>query len=960
MLKKIDPKPDQVKIEKKILSFWEKHKIFDKLREKIAGQPKWSFLDGPITANNPMGVHHAWGRTYKDFFQRYKAMRGFDQRFQNGFDCQGLWVEVEVEKELGIKCKKDIENYGIDKFVEKCKERVKKYAKIQTEQSIRLGQWMDWENSYYTMSDENNYAIWHFLKTCQERGYLYKGKDAVPWCPRCGTAISQHEILTEEYQELTHDSIYLKLPIEGRKNSYFLVWTTTPWTIPGNVALAIDPEKNYGEYQKDGEILILIQKVGDKLLGGAKKYLLGKKLLGLKYQGPFDDLSRVEKARAKNSQTFHTVVSGKDLVTEEEGTGIIHIAPGAGSEDFTLGKVANLPVIELIDEAAIYLSDLGKLSGQNAKKRPEIILDYLRQKDEGKFVYKIEKYTHRYPTCWRCKEELVWRVVDEWYIGMDKLRKPLMVVSKKIKWMPEWGLDRELDWLTNMSDWLISKKRYWGLALPIWECDCGNFEVVGSHEELKSRAVEGWEAFDGHTPHRPWIDKVKIRCSRCNKLASRIPDVGNPWLDAGIVPFSTMGYFKDKKYWREWFPADFICESFPGQFRNWFYSVIAMSTVLENTNPAKTILGYALVRDEKGEEMHKSKGNAIWFDEAVEKMGADLMRWMYLAAPPYHNLNFGYGPAGKVMKRFLLIFWNVYNFFITYAPESSRANPGKSQNILDRWILSKLNNLIKQVTDHLEKYEADKASKKIEDFVLDLSTWYLRRSRKRQDSFFFPTLYLILKNLLTIMAPAMPALAEEIYQILKEPTDPESIHLVNWPSPETSLIDDALEEKMTKVRNTVEIIRRLREEAKIKLRQPLGRISVSWKDKEIPKEYQPLILDEANILEFDLKTKGKSKKVGDILVILDIEISGKLRKQGMVRELIRQIQAQRKISNLIPTDLFNLYWQTDDEQMSQILADPKFQSLILEKAHLRKIIPSRENLDQEIRVNQAKIRIRIK
>ncbi|MBI3631269.1 MAG: class I tRNA ligase family protein, partial [Candidatus Staskawiczbacteria bacterium] len=705
------------------------------LREKNKGKERWSFLDGPITANNPMGVHHAWGRTYKDLFQRYKAMQGYEQRYQNGFDCQGLWVEVEVEKELGFKNKKDIEKYGIDKFVEKCKERVNKYSAIQTEQSIRLGQWMDWDNSYYTMSDENNYAIWHFLKKCQKDGYLYKGRDSVPWCPRCGTAISQHEILAEEYKEITHKAIYFKLPILDKKFSgiKFLVWTTTPWTMPANVALAINPDLEYGLYDNDKEKLILLNDLAKSVLparaDGEKDFSLektfkGKTLKGLKYEGPFDDLPRVKKISAENLRTFHTVVLDKDLVTATEGTGIIHIAPGAGEEDFKIGQKENLVVIDVIDEGAVYLSGMDNFSEKNAKENPEIIFDYLKSHKGGEFFYKAKDYTHRYPTCWRCKKELVWRVVDEWYISMEKLRKPLEQITKKINWIPSFGKERELDWLKNMHDWLISKKRYWGLALPIFECECGDFEVVGSKKELEEKAVEGWEDFKNNSPHRPWADNIKIKCHKCGKLVSRIPDVGNPWLDAGIVAYSTTNYFSDKSYWKKWFPAELVCESFPGQFKNWFYSLLVMSVVLENTNPVKTIFGYASVKDEKGEEMHKSKGNAIWLDDAIKVIGADPMRWMFLKQNPAENLSFGYNAANEAKRR-LLTLYNVYTFFSTYVKKEELLNINLNpspKNILDKWILSKTDHLIGASEFSLDKYDVAKVILATEDFFInDLS-----------------------------------------------------------------------------------------------------------------------------------------------------------------------------------------------------------------------------------------------
>jgi len=733
--------------EKEILKFWKDQNIFEKLREKNKHGKHWSFLDGPITANNPMGVHHAWGRTLKDLFQRFHSMKGEKLRYQNGFDCQGLWVEVEVEKELKFNTKKDIEKYGIGKFVNKCKQRAEKYSKIQTEQSKRLGYWMDWDNSYYTMSDENNYMIWHFLKKVWGNKELYKGKDSVPWCPRCGTALSQHEILSEEYKEIIHDSIYFKLPILrrqgsggqviGKENEYFLVWTTTPWTLPANVALAVGEEIDYvkieivdskNESIKKGEKYIFSESLftgkgahpeGEPESGGLSqniflfkcskdddifnalkvkivKEFTGKELesLNLKYSGPFDNLARVQEAQKENPETFHSVISDKELVTTEEGTGIVHIAPGCGAEDFQLGKERNLPVLAVIDESANYLDGLGEFSKQNAKKNPEIIFDYLK-KAGSKYLFKIEPYKHRYPTCWRCKQELVWRVVDEWYISMDKLRYKMMEVTKKINWIPKFGLDRELDWLKNMRDWLISKKRYWGLALPIWECECGHFEVIGSKQELKEKAVEGWEEFEGNSPHKPWIDNVKIKCLKCGKIISRIPDVGNPWLDAGIVPFSTyidpdskkLSYTSDKKYWGKWFPADFVTECFPGQFKNWFYSLIAMATVLENINPFKTLLGHGLVKDEKGEEMHKSKGNAIWFDDAVEKMGADVMRWMYILNNPVIDLRFGYHKGEEIKKQMFIPLLNIVNFYKMFSNNANDANfnaNDANKNILDK------------------------------------------------------------------------------------------------------------------------------------------------------------------------------------------------------------------------------------------------------------------------------------
>jgi isoleucyl-tRNA synthetase len=924
-----------------------------------------------------MGVHHAWGRTYKDLLQRYNAMRGFDERYQNGFDCQGLWVEVEVEKELGFKNKKDIEVYGVDKFVEKCKERVMKYSAIQTQQSIRLGQWMDWDHSYYTMSDQNNYAIWHFLKKCWEKGYLYKGKDSVPWCPRCGTAISQHEILTEEYKLINHKAIYFKLPIiEGKlKGKKFLVWTTTPWTIPANVALVVNPDFEYGIYQKEQEEIILLVSLAEKILSSGYvliKKIKGDDLQGLKYQAPFDHLPRVQKAQQENPDTFHTVVIDKDLVTEIEGTGIVHCAPGAGQEDFMIGKREHLPVIDVIDESAVYLDGLGEFSGNNAKKNPEIIFEYLKHYQDGVFLYNIEDYLHKYPTCWRCKQELVWRVVDEWYISMEKLREPLENIVKEIQWIPSFGKERELDWLKNMHDWLISKKRYWGLALPIFECECGHFEVIGSKEELEKRAAEGWEQFEGNSPHKPWIDAIKITCKKCKKLVSRIKDVGSPWLDAGIVPFSTLQYFEDKSYWKKWFPAQMVCESFPGQFKNWFYSLLVMSAVLEDAAPVKTIFGYASVKDDKGEEMHKSKGNAIWFDEAVEKIGADPMRFMYARQNPADNLHFGYKAADDIKKK-LLTLYNVYTFFTTYVDKKDFPVVGvdvdvdvvdKSSHILDIWIISKITHLIGVTTFSLDKYDIAKMALAIEDFFInDLSLWYIRRSRKRFHEVSIDrkeaieTLYYVLINLMKVLAPVMPFFAEQMYQDLKTKDMPESVHLCDWPESKDIATNLDLELKMDEVRTIVNLALAERALKSIKVRQPLASLTIKDKNSKIKDsiELLDLIKDEVNVKEvlFDDRIEQNIK--------LDTTITDVLKEEGIMRDLIRFIQDYRKEQGLKPEDRISV-WFSCEAPLIKILENNKkvlLQEIRAKEMTVNNVMDS-GILEKETLVNGQSLSITIK
>ncbi len=944
------------KYEEKILKFWKENNVFQKLQKKIKGQKPWSFLDGPITANNPMGVHHAWGRTYKDLMQRYKAMQGFDERFQNGFDCQGLWVEVEVEKELGFKNKKDIEEYGIEKFVQKCKERVKKYSEIQTNQSIRLGQWMDWDNSYFTMSDENNYAIWYFLKKCKEENLLYKGRDVVPWCPRCGTAISQHEILTEEYKEITHQSIFIKLPIKGEKNKFFVAWTTTPWTLPANVALAVNPDLDYVEIKNEEGSFILLEEKKDLISGEVVKKMKGKSLEGLEYEGMFDNLPEAKKSIDGYP---HKVVLWEE-VTTEEGTGIVHIAPGCGQEDFQLSKELNLPAVNPTNDESRYVEGFGPLSGKLVSEVNSLIFENLEKKG---LVLRIENYTHRYPTCWRCKSELIFRLVDEWYISMDKMRDKLMVTAKKIKWIPSFGLERELDWLGHMDDWLISKKRYWGLTLPIYECQCGNFDVIGSKEELKERAVEGWDEFKSKSPHRPQVDKIKIKCSKCGEIISRIPDVGNPWLDAGIVPFSTIKYFEDKEYWKKWFPIKFICESFPGQFKNWFYSLIVMSTILEESVPSETIFGYATVVDEKGEEMHKSKGNAIWFDEAIEKIGADIARWMYIRKNPSMNLKFGYNVARET-KRKVLTLWNSYNFFKIYTSKEDIKKIEeaflKSDNILDQWIISRFNSLIKNVTEKLDSYNIYKSALAIEDFFIeDLSLWYIRRSRRRlqrpqnekEKKEITGTFYYILLNLCKIIAPMMPFLAEEMYLELKKEEMPESIHLFDWPKYEESRIDNKLENKMDEVREIVNKVLAERSELGIKVRQPLNNLEISNKELEKEEELLEIIKKEVNVKNVSF---GEEMK-------LDTKITPELKKEGELRDFIRKVQMMRKKAGLTPEDLVTVQFIGDSYSEDLLLKNKKDITEITKAKDLEKIKQKEDFLiEKEFKLGENKIQVFLK
>ena len=888
MFKPVTSKIDFPAMERELLAWWQQTDMMGKyLRRNQDSEKRWSFIDGPITANNPMGVHHAWGRAYKDLFQRYKTMQGFKQRYQNGFDGQGLWVEVEVEKEMGFNSKRDIEEYGIDRFVEACKERVRRYADIITEQSIRLAYWMDWDNSYHTMSDENNYTIWHFLKVCHDNGWIYEGTDVMPWCPRCATGLSEHEIVTEGYKEIVHPGVFLRLPLEGRAGESLLVWTTTPWTLTSNVAAAVHPELTYVKVCQ-GDETFYVSKALQGIVQGEHEVveeLPGERLVGLRYRGPFDDLPAQQGVE-------HRVIPWRE-VSESEGTGIVHIAPGAGKEDFALGKEFGLATIAPLDEFGNYIEGFGWLVGRNVSEVNQDIFDDLRQKG---LLLRVEEYPHRYPVCWRCDSELVFRLVDEWFISMDELRHLIADVTRKIRWIPAFGLERELDWLRNMDDWMVSKKRYWGLALPIYKCLCGHVDVLGSETELKERAVEGWDEFEGHSPHRPWIDTVKIRCSQCGEVVSRIKDVGNPWLDAGIVPYSTLGYRHGREEWKDWFPADWISESFPGQFRNWFYSLLTMSTALEDHEPFRSVFSYALMRDEKGQEMHKSKGNSMDFVDAAERMGVDAMRWVFMRHNPAQNLSFGYGTADEARRHFLLTLWNVYSFFVTYAnidtfdptnePAVAIHESSLQPSEMDRWVLSELHSLVADVTQRLDDYDTADAGRSLEEFVELLSNWYVRRSRRRfwksendQDKLSaYHTLYTCLVTLSKLLAPFTPFIAEEMYQNLvrsANPEAPESVHLAPYPIADPMLIDNTLSDAMRLAMKVSSLGRSARSKAGIKVRQPLSSVLVKPRTPEeasMLDQMSSQILDELNVKEVSFLER--EEEVLDFQVRLNPAVAG--------------------------------------------------------------------------------------
>ena len=988
---KVDNKVDLIDLEHQILKYWLKNDSFKKLQKKNKGNETWSFMDGPITANNPMGVHHAWGRSLKDIYQRYHAMNGKDLRYQNGFDCQGLWVEVEVEKELGFKTKRDILEFGIEKFVDLCKQRVEKYSSIQTEQSKRLGYWMDWDNSYYTMSDDNNYAIWGFLKKLFERDKIYKGSDVVPWSGKSGTSYSQMEII-EGRKLVAHRSVFVRFPIIGKKNEFLLVWTTTPWTLTSNVAVAVNINLEYVKVRsksKDGAIYYFAKdnlefKRLDKQFKDKKSWIkdipklktiaqifnerggykvldtiLGKEMLDWKYKGIFDDLEAQSKMggypnsndKLSNlcSIKCHRVIDGgkdsigKDIVVAGEGTGIVHIAPGCGSIDNKIARNNNLVEIAPLDEESKFISGFGVFVGDLATS-PDTITKVIDEITKREYLLYEEKYPHVYPHCWRSGDELVYRIVEEWYINMD-WRDEIKDVVKDVEWIPEWGHDREMEWLNNMGDWMISKKRFWGLALPIWTFEDGSFHVVGSKEELKELCVDGWDEFKGHSPHRPWIDKIKIKHPVSGLIGQRIEDVGNPWLDAGIVPFSTLKYFSDKEYWNKWFPADFVVECFPGQFRNWFYSLLAMSVLLENKTPFKTLLGHGLVKDENGRDMHKSWGNAIWFDDAAEKMGVDVMRWLYASQNPEHNLLFGYDLANEARKN-LITLWNTYTFFVSYANidnfvPSINFDFADSPKI-DLWIVAKTNEFIYQSDEYYSNFQLYKFMDNAERFLNDISNWYVRRNRRRfwksenddNKNSAYQALYYVLIRYIKVIAPIVPFITEKIFQNLAKAQKNKkinSIHHETFPNVELNLYNKKIIKEINDVQSVVNLGRSARNKANIKIRQPLSDIFI-FSSKEVATyalNNANDILDELNVknikivdsqkdlIEYNVKLNYKDlgKKYGDKIKKISHAIS-----LFDKEELIMSLQSKKAIQINIKDDL-NLTLSRNDFIFDEVSPD---------------------------------------
>jgi len=852
---------DPLKREEEVLSFWEENGIFEKSLEARKGEPRYVFYEGPPTANGKPHFGHLMPRVYKDLFPRYKTMQGFYVPRKGGWDTHGLPVELEVEREIGVNSKPEIETYGVEKFVEKCKESVWKYKSEWERMIERMGFWIDLENAYVTYTDGYIESVWWELAQMYEKGFLYRGHKVLPYCPRCGTGLSSHEV-AQGYRRVEDPSISVRMRVVSDADSKYkeelkgktslLTWTTTPWTLPANVALAIAPEAIYVEVEIDGERLIMAKElVGSALTGDYRviREFSGSDLVGIAYEPPYRLID--------DPRSYRVHPAG--FVNMEEGTGIVHTAPAFGEDDYNLGREKGLPFFHPVDLSGKFTDEFPMCAGIFVKEADQKIIDDLKERG---ILYRYAPYEHDYPFCWRCDTPLLYYAMDSWYIKTTAVKDELIENNRKINWYPPHvGEGRLGDFLANLKDWALSRDRYWGTPLNLWVCEgCGETIAVGSREELVERAIDPDLARTVEL-HRPYIDKVELRCPKCGGVMRRVPNVIDTWFDSGSMHTAQWHYpFENQDEFKRSFPADFISEGVD-QTRGWFYTLLATSTLLYGEPAFKNCVVTGLGLDEDGVKMSKSKGNVIDPWDLIGKYGADTLRWyLYSSSAPWKSKRLGEEEVKEPLYKFLDTLRNSYDFFALYA-SIDRFDPtrdrGGTPTALDRWILSRLSSTTAEVVNALDSYDVVSATAALERFVDGLSNWYIRTSRRRfwkggmgEDKVAaYSTLYRVLLDLSKLLAPFVPFLAEAVYLRLRTEADPESVHLCRYPEPDAAPVDSKLEEAMGLARRIASLGHQARHQAEVKVRQPLSRVIVAAPSDggELPQEVLDLLKTELNV-----------------------------------------------------------------------------------------------------------------
>lgn len=862
MYKKVDTSMDFVDREKEVLEFWKKEEIFKKANAKNAGNEPFTFFDGPPTANGKPHIGHILTRSIKDLFPRYKSMQGYDVLRKAGWDTHGLPVELEVEKSLGLDGKEQIEEYGVEPFIGKCKESVWKYKGEWERMSDRVGYWADMENPYVTYDNDYIESVWWSLKEIANKDLLYKGHKVVPYCPRCGTALSSHEV-AQGYKDVKDITAFVKFKVTDSDNTYLVAWTTTPWTLPSNVALCVNAKEDYAYVEFEGQTLIMAKELCESVLKEGytvKSTVKGSELVGTKYQPLFP----FQRDFVKGEAWF---VVSDDYVTLSDGTGIVHIAPAFGEDDARVGRDNKLPFLQMVNPKGEFIEGCGDWTGLFVKEGDIPIISWL--KEHGNLLKK-EKHEHSYPFCWRCDTPLLYYARSTWFIAMTKVKDVLVGNNQKINWMPETIKDGRMgNFLENVIDWGLSRERYWGTPLPVWECECGHFHVIGSKAEL----IElGDDVPENIELHKPFIDGITIKCEKCGKDMKRVPEVIDCWYDSGSMPFAQWHYpFENKDEFERRYPAHFISEAID-QTRGWFYTLQAVASCVFGREPFENCIVLGHVLDKDGKKMSKHVGNVVNPWDVLDKQGADAVRWyFYTGSAPWLPTRFFDEAVSESQRKFMGTLWNTYAFYIMYA-EIDQFDPTKytlDKNALppmDKWILSRLNTLVSHVTANLDEYKIFETGKELQDFVDDLSNWYIRRSRERfwakgmeQDKInAYMTLYTVLETCARLIAPFTPFMADSIYLNLVKSVDssaPQSVHLCDYPKADGGFIDKELEKDMQTVLDIVVLGRAARNNVNIKNRQPLGKMMVSGAAK-LSEMYMDVIMDELNVksIEFTQDT----------------------------------------------------------------------------------------------------------